>query len=148
MKYTDKERQIIEKAFHIMERNSEGDFFTSSNDTVDYLKLRIAHEEREHFTVIFLTSKNERIACEDLFKGTIDGAAVYPREVAKRALGLNAAAVIFGHNHPSGDPTPSDADKQITRRLVDALGLLQIRVLDHVIVTTNDYYSFAQGGDL
>ena len=81
-----------------------------------------------------------------MFYGTIDGAAVYPREVARRALELNAAAVIFGHNHPSGVPEPSAADRRITERLSSGLGLLDIRALDHLIVTENSSYSFAEHG--
>jgi DNA repair protein RadC len=84
--------------------------------------------------------------CEDLFLGTLDGAAVYPREVAVRALQYRAAAVIFAHNHPSGVAEPSSADKRITERLVAALGLLDIRVLDHIIVGSGCEFSFAEQG--
>jgi DNA repair protein RadC len=86
------------------------------------------------------------IAVEDLFHGTLDGAAVYPREVAKLALQHNAAAVIFGHNHPSGVTEPSAADRRITERLCSGLGLLDIRVLDHLIVSEKGSYSFAENG--
>ncbi len=86
------------------------------------------------------------ISVDELFYGTIDGAAVYPREVAKSALANNAAAVCFGHNHPSGAVSPSEADKRITKRLQDALSMLDIRVLDHIIVSPKESYSFAEHG--
>ncbi|MEQ8802692.1 MAG: JAB domain-containing protein, partial [Haliea sp.] len=86
------------------------------------------------------------LRCEDLFYGTLDGAAVYPREVAVRALQYHAAAVILAHNHPSGVAEPSQADRRITERLQSALGLLDIRVLDHVIIGRGQSYSFAESG--
>jgi len=98
------------------------------------LSLKLSGQEREVFAVLFLTTKHRLIGYEELFYGTIDGASVYPREVVKRALTLNAAAVIIAHNHPSGDATPSQADKKITIRLKDALALVDIRLLDHFVV--------------
>ncbi len=86
------------------------------------------------------------IACEDLFTGTIDGASVYPRVVAQRALGHNAAACVTFHQHPSGDPTPSRADEQLTKRLQEALELLDIRLLDHLVVATGGSVSMAERG--
>lgn len=112
----------------------------------DMLRLRIGDKEREVFCVIYLDSQHCLIEVEELFYGTIDGAAVYPREVAKSALAKNAAAVCFGHNHPSGQVHPSSADTRITERLKSALGLLDIRVLDHVIVSPTETYSFAEHG--
>jgi len=93
-----------------------------------------------------LDTRHRLIACEELFQGTIDGASVYPREVVKRALHHNAAAVIFAHNHPSGVAEPSDDDARITRRLRDALALLDIRVLDHLVVGAGEVISLAQRG--
>ena len=101
---------------------------------------------REVFNVIFLDNQHRIMRCEDLFLGTLDGAAVYPREVAVRALQYRAAAVIFAHNHPSGVAEPSSADKRITERLVAALSLLDIRVLDHIIVGSGCEFSFAEQG--
>mgnify|MGYP006166568501 FL=1 len=98
------------------------------------------------FTCLFLDSQNRVQRCEDLFLGTLDGAAVYPREVAVRALQYGAAAVIFAHNHPSGVAEPSSADRRITERLQSALSLLDIRVLDHIIVGAGREYSFAEEG--
>ena len=118
----------------------------SAAETKDLLRLRIGDKEREIFCVLYLNSQHQLIEVEELFKGTIDGAAVYPREIAKAALAHNAAAVILGHNHPSGTTEPSAADKRITERITSALGLLDIRVLDHVIVSTNGAFSFAEGG--
>jgi len=116
--------------------------------TRDYLTLRLGHVPHEVFACIFLDTRNRVIAFEEMFRGTIDGAAVYPREVVKTALAHNAAAVILAHNHPSGVAEPSAADRDITRRLVDALGLVDIRVLDHLIITHNQQLSFAERGML
>ena len=109
-------------------------------------QLRIADRDREVFLVYFLNTQHALIAAEEMFWGTIDGAAVYPREVAKTALQHNAAAVIFAHNHPSGIVEPSSADRHITNRLVESLRLLDIRVLDHIIVSHKDTMSFAERG--
>ena len=100
----------------------------------------------EVFAVMFLNNRHQLIKYEEMFRGTIDGASVYPREVAKRALQLNAAALIVAHNHPSGVPEPSKSDERITHRLKDALGMLQIRLLDHVIVGGVDTVSMADRG--
>ncbi|MCL4113357.1 UNVERIFIED_CONTAM: hypothetical protein GTU68_027545 [Idotea baltica] len=119
---------------------------SSPRDTKDLLRLRIGDQEREIFCVLYLNSQHELIEVEELFKGTIDGAAVYPREIAKACLRTNAAACVLGHNHPSGITEPSAADRRITERISSALGLLDIRVLDHVIVSTTGFYSFAEEG--
>lgn len=118
----------------------------SARETKDLLRLRIGDKEREIFCVLYLNSQHQLIEVEELFMGTIDGAAVYPREIAKAALAHNAAAVILGHNHPSGITEPSAADRRITERIVSSLGLLDIRVLDHVIVSTSESFSFAEEG--
>jgi len=98
--------------------------------------------------VLFLDSQHRVIRFEELFRGTIDAASVYSREVLKAALAYNAAAVILVHNHPSGDPEPSDADRRITERLKEALGLMDIRVIDHVVVGSDECKSFAEMGYL
>ena len=100
----------------------------------------------EVFGTLLLDNRHKLIAFDELFRGTLDGAAVYPREVIKHAITHNAAAVILVHNHPSGDPEPSDADKHLTRRLKEALGLVDVRVLDHVVVGYDGYTSFAERG--
>ena len=98
------------------------------------------------FACLFLDNQHRVIHLDQLFRGTIDGASVYPREVVKKALHHNAAAVIFAHNHPSGISEPSPADKQITEKLKQALALLDIRVLDHFIIADGQPYSFAEHG--
>ena len=108
--------------------------------------LRLSGLSHEVFAAFFLDTQHRLIQFQELFSGTIDGADVYPREVAKQALKLNAAAVIFAHNHPSGCNTPSQADHQLTRTLVDSLDLLGIRVLDHLVVGQGVPLSFAEKG--
>jgi DNA repair protein RadC len=118
----------------------------SPDGTRQFLNLHLAHQAREVFCCLFLDSQHGLICCEDLFFGTLDGAAVYPREVAVRALQHGAAAVILAHNHPSGVAEPSAADRRLTERLQAALGLLDIRVLDHFIVGRGRPFSFAESG--
>ncbi|MCG6507504.1 DNA repair protein RadC, partial [Vibrio parahaemolyticus] len=102
--------------------------------------------QREAFYILFLDNQHRVIRDEVLFEGTIDAASVYPREVVKRALHHNAAALILAHNHPSGVAEPSQADRRITQRLTDALALVDIRVLDHFVVGDGDVVSFAERG--
>lgn len=119
---------------------------TSPTETKDFLALHLGGLEHETFTVIFLDNRHRIIAYEQMFRGTIDGASVYPREVVKEALKHNAAAVILAHNHPSGVAEPSAADRNITQRLIDALNLVDVRVLDHFVFGTTDVVSFAERG--
>lgn len=123
-----------------------GDALTSPGETRRFLRFHLGSRPREVFSCIFLDSQHRVLCCEDLFLGTLDGAAVYPREVAVRALQYRAAAVIFAHNHPSGVAEPSSADRRITERLCNALSLLDIRVLDHIIVGSGREFSFAEEG--
>ena len=111
-----------------------------------YLCVHYAGHEREVFSCLFLDNRHRLISVEEMFQGTIDGASVHPREVVKRALKLNAAAVILAHNHPSGVAEPSQADELITARLRDALALVDIRVLDHLIVGGSSVTSLAEKG--
>ena len=120
--------------------------FTSPGATTDYLKFKLALEEREHFHILYLNNQHHLIEDVRLFSGTIDGAAVYPREVVKTALMLNANAVIFAHNHPSGMVEPSQCDKTITAKLKGALALVEIKVLDHIIIGGLNSFSFAERG--
>ena len=122
--------------------------FTAPEIVKNYLTLSLALEEREHFHVLFLNNQHKLLLDDRLFSGTIDGASVYPREVVKRALQCNAAAVIIAHNHPSGICVPSEADKSITGKLKQALSTIDIRILDHIIVGHMDTYSFAEHGAL
>jgi len=127
-------------------RVRRGTGFTSPRVTADYLRVRLGTLDHEVFCVIYLTKRHQFIACENLFRGTIDGASVYPREVLKEALKHNAAAVILAHNHPSGVAEPSQADLDITKQLRRALELVDIRVLDHIIIAGADMTSFAERG--
>lgn len=112
----------------------------------DYLKACLRHEPHEVFACLFLDTKHRVLAFETLFQGSIDGATVYPRQVVKRALLLNAAALIVTHNHPSGIPEPSEADRQLTQRLKDALALIEVRLLDHFVVGDGEPVSLAELG--
>lgn len=119
---------------------------TSSQDTRLYLRSKLRHRSQEVFACLFLDAQHQVLRYEELFFGTIDGAAVYPRQVVVKAMELNAAAVIFSHNHPSGNAEPSDADCRLTQRLVEALSLIDVRVLDHVVVGDTMEISFAERG--
>tara|TARA_R110000796_G_scaffold252500_1_gene387172 strand:+ start:19743 stop:20663 length:921 start_codon:yes stop_codon:yes gene_type:complete len=141
------EADICERASDILKaRYAPSVNFTSPQSVQRYLRASLEHLKSEQFHVLFLDSQHKLIKSEVLFKGTIDGSAVYPREVVKAALAANAAAVIFAHNHPSGVPEASGADKSITERLVKALSTVDIRCLDHIIIGGGEFTSFAQKG--
>lgn len=112
----------------------QSSFFNSTSAAKHYFRAQLGREQREVFIVAFLNSRYELLVCEPLFYGTINAAQIYAREVVKAALRHNAAAVVFAHNHPSGSLEPSDADRRITRELTQALALVEIQVLDHIIV--------------
>jgi DNA repair protein RadC len=131
---------------HLAEELRRGDAMLSPTDSAAYLKAKLRDYPYEVFAVLFLDTRHRPIAFEELFRGSIDGAAVYPREVVRRALAHNAAAIIVAHNHPSGVAEPSDADRMITRRLQDALGLIEVRVLDHLVIGDGDPVSMAERG--
>ncbi|RYY73839.1 MAG: JAB domain-containing protein [Gammaproteobacteria bacterium] len=131
---------------HLSATLKEGDLLTTPDLVRNYLSAQLRHQPREVFAVLFLDNQNRLIAYEELFYGTIDGASVYPREVVKKALAKNSAAVILAHNHPSGIAEPSQADQRITQRLQDALNLVDIRVLDHMVVGDSEVISFAERG--
>lgn len=121
--------------------------FTTSDISADYFKLRLANEDAEHFEVAFLDNQHMLIKTVRMFSGTINAAAVYPREIFKLALELNAAAIVIAHNHPSGVNEPSQADKMITRRIKDGCAMCDVSVLDHVIVARDAKpFSFAKAG--
>lgn len=144
VKMTDE--QILERAAEILKgRFVREDCLSSVCVTKDFLKVKLGQYEREVFAVMLLDNQHQLIEYKELFFGTIDAASVYPREVVKTVLNANAAAVIFAHNHPSGVPEPSQADKVITSKLVDALKLIDVRVLDHIIVG-KEISSFAEKG--
>ena len=139
--------QILEAARQAIERKMQrGTSFTSPAAVKEYLRAKRAGFEHEVFAVLFMDTQHRLIEYAEMFRGTIDGASVYPRELVKEALRLNAAAVIVSHNHPSGNPEPSGADRALTQRLKEALGLVDVRVLDHVIVAGSDTTSLAERG--
>jgi len=131
---------------HLLESLSKGAAFQSPDQTKKYLTSKLRDKAHEEFHVLYLDSQHQLIHDEMLFRGTLDSASVYPREVVKQALKYNAAAVILAHNHPSGIAEPSNADCQITTRLTKALGLVDIRVLDHQIVGNEIVVSMAERG--
>ncbi|CAM3165126.1 RadC family protein [Vibrio diazotrophicus] len=140
------ENEILEHAAEILAtRYVRGDALTNPDATKEYVRCKLGSHEREVFALLLLDNQNRLIEFKELFQGTVDAASVYPREVVKAVLEINAAAVIFAHNHPSGDSTQSQADRRITERLKDALALVDVRVLDH-IVTGDTCTSFAERG--
>lgn len=131
---------------HMLETLQRSDCLTSSALTRNYIRSRMRAYTREVFLCLFLDNQHRVIALEELFYGTIDGSMVHPREVVRRSLHHNAAALIFAHNHPSGVAEPSQADISITRRLKNALALIDIRTLDHLVVGDSDVTSLAERG--
>ena len=129
----------------IAEKFVTHDVFTNPDATKQFLTYKMINYEREVFAVMMLDNQHRLIEFNELFFGTINAASVYPREVVKAVLAVNAAAVILAHNHPSGEAEPSQADKQITKRLTDALALIDVRVLDHIVVGKTPV-SFAERG--
>ena len=128
------------------EQLGDRDALTSPGAVTDYLRLHFREHQQEAFVVLFLDAQNRLIAAEEMFRGTLTQTSVYPREVVKRALELNAAAVILSHNHPSGVAEPSIQDQSLTRTLREALALVDVRVLDHVIAAAGTTMSFAERG--
>ena len=138
---------VIDAALRILEtRIVRGVSMQSPQDVISFLSLKLCPKEREVFACIFLDNRHRVIAYEELFFGTIDGATIHPREIVKRALTLNAAALIVAHNHPSGVAEPSSADTVITKRISDAVSLIDIRLLDHIVIGTGSHVSLAERG--
>jgi DNA repair protein RadC len=131
---------------HLAENLMRSDALKNPTETRRYLTARLRDYPYEVFACLFLDTRHRVISYEELFRGTIDGASVHPREVVRRALQHNAAAVILAHNHPSGVAEPSEADRRITARLKDALALVDIRVLDHVVIGDQLATSLAERG--
>lgn len=143
------EDAIIAQALEILEqRVSKASALSSPEQVFDYLRLRVGTREHEVFGVIWLNVKHQPINVAELFRGTVNSGVVHPREVAKEALAANASGVILFHNHPSGNPEPSAADHQITEKIKNALDLLEVDVVDHVIATASSYCSFRERGYL
>jgi DNA repair protein RadC len=131
---------------HLAETLQRGDALCDPTTTRRYLSARLRDYPHEVFGCLFLDTRHRVIAFEELFRGTINGASVHPREVIRRALAHNAAAVILAHNHPSGVAEPSDADRQLTQRLQAALELVDVRVLDHIVIGDGESVAFAERG--
>ena len=128
------------------EQMSERSALTSPGAVRDYLRLSLAHRQHEVFVCIWLDAQHKVVGTEEAFRGTLTQTSVYPREIVKKALARNAAAVIFAHNHPSGVAQPSQSDELLTRNLREALALVEVKVLDHFIVAGNQAISFAERG--
>jgi DNA repair protein RadC len=146
---SEEEARVLAQARAILLRLSAGQAgaaLSSPQLVREYLTTLLTSQEREYFALVALDNRHRVVASEILFAGTIDGARVYPREVVKCALRHNAAAVIFAHVHPSGVLEPSQADELITRRLKEALALIDVRVLDHFIVGDGACTSFSERG--
>ena len=138
---------VLEMARRYLEESLQrSDAISSVADTRRYLTAQLRHEPHEVFACLFLDNRHRVLAFEPLFYGTIDGASVHPRQVVRRALYHNAAALILAHNHPSGIAEPSQADRQVTQRLQAALELIDVRVLDHMIIGDSEVTSFAEQG--
>jgi len=145
----DDDNHIISLAKTIIARRFKRVDVMSSSETVkNYLTLHLAEKECEIFSVIMLDNQNRVIEFKELFRGTVNSASVYPREVVKEVLSSNASSVIFTHNHPSGLPDPSESDKQITKKLIKALELIDVKVLDHIIIGGAESVSFSEAGYL
>ena len=139
------EDAIIAQALEILEQRLQNDnpSFNNPATVKDFLQLKLAEKESEVFAVLFLSTKNQLLSYQEMFHGTLNGAAVHPREVVKEALKQNAGAIIIAHNHPSGDPEPSQHDKELTLALKKAFDLFEIVLLDHIIVGKSTF-SFAE----
>ncbi len=138
---------VVSLALKVLsQRFRPGRAFTSPEDIEGFLRLRLTGRRNEVFGIIYLDTRHRLIEIAELFNGTIDGAAVYPRVVVQKVLEKNAAAIVIFHNHPSQISEPSEADRGITRKLSRALELIDVRLLDHLVVTDGDMVSFAQRG--
>ena len=145
---TDSDRVTLSAAAAIYERvlTSRGVALTSPRDAGDFIKARLFGYPYEVFACLFLDNRHRVLCFTEIFRGTVDGAQIFPREVVKEALSVNACAVLFAHNHPSGVADPSQADRAITRELRDALQLVSVRVLDHLIIGDGEPVSMAARG--
>lgn len=144
------EEAAVRRALRILEKRmcTAGPLLNDPDVAGKFFRLRLGGETREHFEVAFLDTRHQLIAVERLFSGSIDGAQIHPRVVVQRALAQNAAAVLLAHNHPSGCCEPSTADRAVTSRLKDALALMDVRVLDHLVVSAGQSVSMARLGYL
>ena len=142
-----KRKEIVQTAMKILSmKHRAGHTLGSPDETRDYLCLRLAEYRNEVFGALFLDNLCRIISIKELFQGTVNSASVHPRVVVQEAMTTNAAAILFFHNHPSGVAEPSRADEMITRRLKEALALVDVRVLDHFVVSAGESVSFAERG--
>lgn len=139
-------REVVDQAVALIDVDDRGRKITDAHSAVESLRVRIGAEKREQFVTMWLDTRHRVIAVDTLFYGTIDAASVYPREIVRAAIERNAAAVIFAHNHPSGEPIPSTADESLTKRLQTALNTIDVRVLDHVIIAGTKHCTFTERG--
>ncbi len=140
------EREVLELAAELLAARVIGEVLSSSRDCAAFLRARLGRREHEVFGCLFLDNRHRLLVFEELFRGTLNGTAVYPREIVKRALEHNAAAVILVHNHPSGVAEPSRADELLTTRVREALQLVDVRLLDHLVVGDGEVVSFSERG--
>jgi DNA repair protein RadC len=140
------EREVLESAAELLGARVIGEALNSPRDCAEFLRTRFARREHEVFSCLYLDNRHRVLAFEELFRGTLNGTAVYPREIIKRALEHNAAAVILVHNHPSGVAEPSRADELLTTRVREALQLVDVRLLDHLVVGDGEVVSFSERG--
>jgi DNA repair protein RadC len=145
-KYVQLQASLEMSRRYLFEKSTQRNALTSPECVRQYLSLKLSNLGHEMFACLFLDNKHRVIEYQEMFRGTLGSASVYPREVVKACLSVNAAAVIFAHNHPSGVAEPSDADIQITDKLKSALALIDVRVLDHVVVGDGEPVSFAERG--
>lgn len=138
--------EVLDVAASYAIQDMAGETLASPEHTESFLRRVLTGRHHEQFVVVFLNNRHKVLATDVMFQGTIDGTSVYPREVVKRALEYNAAALILAHNHPSGIAEPSQADERITRRLKSALELIDVRVLDHIVMTEQKATSLASRG--
>lgn len=141
------QESLIQLALSVLQhRHRPGEKIDSPDATRDYLRLWLSGRRNEVFGALFLDTRHRVLCVKELFQGTVNGASIYPRVVVQQAIACNANAVVFFHNHPSGVPEPSRADETITLRLSDALRLIDVRVLDHIVVGVEGTVSFAERG--
>lgn len=145
-KYTQLQATLELARRHLSEELKRSQVLTSSVEVASYLRLQLQDRRQEVFAILFLDAQHRLIRFEELFQGTINTASIYPREIVRRVLELNAAAVILAHNHPSGVAEPSKADERITQKIKGALGLVDVPVLDHLIVGKGEVVSLSERG--
>ncbi|UIM60652.1 DNA repair protein RadC [Klebsiella oxytoca] len=141
-------QRTIRRAINLLDKylRQPGIAFTSSTAARDWLRLQLARQEREVFMVLYLDNQHRLLESEKLFAGSVNHVQVHPREVVKSALRFNAAAVVLAHNHPSGNPEPSQCDRNITGRLKEALAVVDVNTLDHLVIGSEGIVSFAERG--